>query len=96
MTSIFSGAGYFMNDDRASGGKLDEDDTLKCSHCPQGLRKSQWKMHGGMCMVCQQPLCPRCTKRAMQFGCDGPEIKKLEAVVNDLYRREQNAKILGI
>lgn len=96
MTSIFTGAGYYMNDDRASGGKMIEDDTLACSHCSQGLRKSHWKMKGGMCFVCSKPLCVRCTGLAQKFGCTGPEVKKLEQAVNEAYRREQNAKVLGV
>lgn len=94
--SIFHGAGYYMNDDRASGGKLTEDDTLKCSHCPQGLRKSEWKMQGGMCFACREPLCVACTAKAQKFGCTGPEVKKIEQAVNDMHRREQNAKIIGV
>jgi hypothetical protein len=49
-----------------------------------------------MCFVCTKPLCTHCTARAMKFGCDGPEVKRVEAAVNEQYRREQNAKILGI
>lgn len=94
--SIFNGAGYFMNDDRSSGGKLDEDDLVGCGHCPKPLKKAQWKTQGGMCFVCTKPLCNHCTARALKFGCDGPEVKRVEAAVNDQYRREQNAKILGI
>lgn len=94
--SIFNGAGYFMNDDRASGGALDEDDIIGCRHCPTPMKKREWKLDGGMCFVCSGPLCVSCTKRAQQFGCQGPEIKRIEQAVNDLHRREQNAKVLGI
>jgi hypothetical protein len=96
MKSIFNGAGHFFNDDTASGGKFDEDDTLACGHCDRGLLKSKWKESGGMCFVCSKPLCRGCVDRTRQHGCEGPATKRLEAAVNDQYRREQNAKILGI
>lgn len=101
MTSIFSGAGYFMNDDRASGGKLAEDDLVGCAHavargCTPTMKKSAWKLQGGMCFVCGKPICIACTARAQKFGCEGPEVARVERAVNDLYRREQNAKVLGI
>jgi len=99
--SIFNGAGYFMNDDRASGGKLAEDDVIACAHvaapgCTPAMKKSDWKKHGGMCVPCGKPLCPACTKRTMQFGCEGPEPKRIEQAINDRHRQEQNAKLLGI
>lgn len=95
-SSIFSGAGYFLNDDRASGGKLAEDDILACAHHGAAMKKAQWKLKGGMCMVCNKPLCLKCVERTRRFGCEGPEIKRIEQAVNDAYKREQNAKVLGI
>lgn len=99
--SIFDGAGYFMNDDRNSGGKLDEDDIIGCAHvlaadCTPIMKKSAWKMQGGMCFVCGKPMCPACTKRALKFGCEGPEEKRIEQAVNDRYRQQQNSKVLGL
>jgi hypothetical protein len=96
MRSIFDGAGYFFNDDRASGGKFVEDDLVGCAHCPKPTKKAQWKLQGGMCFVCSKPMCAECTARALKFGCEGPEEKRIERAVNDLHRREQNAKVLGI
>lgn len=94
--SFFSGAGYFMNDDRASGGKLDEDDILVCAHHGSVMKKSEWKKRGGMCMACGEPICAHCYDRTKKFGCEGPEQKRIEQAVNDLHRQEQNAKMLGI
>jgi hypothetical protein len=94
--SIFNGAGYFMNDDRASGGSLDEDDIIACAHCAKALKKHLWKQHGGMCCVCAKPLCTVCTQRTFNVGCEGPQEKQIERAVNEFYRRQQNAKILGI
>jgi len=95
--SIFNGAGYFMNDDRASGGKLDEDDIVGCWHCHKPIKKAAWKAWGGVCIPCgAKPLCGPCKDRAMRFGCEGPQLKKIEQAVNDDYRRQQNAKVIGI
>lgn len=96
IKSIFHGAGYFFNDDRASGGKFDEDDILACAHTGVAMKKSDWKRHGGICMVCGKPISAAAYERAKRFGCEGPEEKRIEQVVNDLYRRQQNAKLLGI
>jgi hypothetical protein len=96
MKSIFTGHGYFMNDDRASGGKLAEDDIIACGHSGVAMKKSDWKMHGGLCMVCDKPLSAAAVKRAQTFGCEGPEQLKIERALTELHRREQNAKVLGI
>ena len=99
--SIFNGSGYFMNDDRASGGKLSEDDVIACAHVAPGCRgaamkKSEWKLKGGMCLACAKPLCFACYGRATKFGCEGPEDKRIERAANELHHRQQNAKVLGI
>jgi len=94
--SIFNGSGYFMNDDRASGGKLAEDDILACAHHGGAMKRSDWKLRGGMCMACAKPICAHCYDRTAKFGCEGPEEKRIAAAVNDLYRRSQNSKVLGI
>lgn len=96
MKSIFHGAGYTFNDDRASGGKLVEDDIIACAHHGGAMKKSAWRMHGGLCTVCDAPLCVRCVGIANRFGCQGPETLRLERALSDLHRREQNAKVLGI
>lgn len=97
MKSIFSGAGYFMNDDRASGGKLAEDDTLGCTHCHAAMKKQTWIAGGGWkCTVCDKPLCPTCGAAPPQLKCVGPLELQLERAITENYRREQNAKVLGI
>ncbi len=95
MKSIFDGTGYFRNDDRPSGGKLSEGDVLGCSHCQQAMPKAEWKLNGGICFICAKPLCLICYERTRTFGCEVFE-KNIEHAVADLYRRQQNAKILGI
>jgi len=94
--SIFHGHGYFMNDDRASGGKMAEDDIIACAHTGAAMKKADWKLHGGMCMVCARPISAAAFKRAKVFGCEGPEEKRIEQAVNAHYHAQQNAKVLGI
>ncbi len=96
MKSIFNGSGYFLNDDRASGGKKVEDDIVGCNHCHKPIKKTDWKMKGGFCTVCDRPLCHSCVERTHRFGCEGPEVLRLERALTELHRREQNAKLLGI
>jgi hypothetical protein len=75
IRSIFNGAGYFTNDNRASGGKLEEDDLVGCSHCQAAVRKAEWRMQGGYCRECDSPLCVTCAGTAVKFGCSN--FKKL-------------------
>ena len=55
--SRFSGAGYWLNDDTASGGKKNEDDILVCGHCQRVIKKKEWLNDGGCCHQCDEPLC---------------------------------------
>lgn len=91
MKSSHEGYYFYQDNDR----KI-EDAFLICSHCEQGMLRQAWKQRGGMCMVCDAPICTTCHGRTAKFGCEGPSVRKLERAVNELYRREQNAKILGI
>lgn len=96
MRSIFNGAGYFCNDDRASGGRLAEDDIIACAHHGGAMKKANWKLKGGFCTVCDKPLCHACVERARRFGCEGPQTRRLEQALTEAHRREQNARLLGI
>ncbi len=95
--SFFDGSGYFFNDDTCSGGIKTEDDTLACAHCEAGLRKRDWLAAGGFkCHSCDQSLCTRCAAAPPQIKCSGPFKATIERALAEHYRREQNAKILGI
>jgi hypothetical protein len=112
MQSIFNGAGYLLADNSASDwGTKEEDDLLGCGHCHAVIRKHAhtdpvtkrripgWLDEGGHCYVCNQPLCGpqnnNCRDRAQRHGCEA-YARVLERAIEDNYRREQNAKILGI
>lgn len=94
MKSVFNRAGYLLADDRASGGKVDEADMLGCSHCQALMKRHLWSDDGGFCHGCDAPVCGPCCDKIPTHGC-APFMRQLERAVNDAYRREQNAKILG-
>ncbi len=89
------GAGYFVNDERVSGGRLSEDDVLGCAHCQKALKKKIWLNNGGYCSQCDQELCVECATKTMTEGCANFK-RRVERAIADDYRREQNARILGI
>lgn len=93
--SRFNGEGYWLNDDTPSGGKKSEDVILGCAHCQRALKKHLWLINGGYCSQCDQELCVECATKAVTEGCSNFK-RFVEQQVNEAYRREQNAKILGI
>ena len=79
-TAYTKNAGYYRNDNRVSGGTLEEDDVKTCPHCQAVILMSKWKAFGGFCRQCNAPVCGNCGKRMEQFGCE-PFMKKLEAEI---------------
>lgn len=95
MKSIFSGAGYLMADERASGGDVREADMLACAHQCGGrlMTKQQWIADGGFrCRQCDKPLCQGCAKSSVCV----PFVELIDRALSEHHRREQNAKALGI
>jgi len=95
VKSIYNGAGYLLADDRASGGLRDEQDMLGCNHCQRLMKKPDWKADGGFCHGCDAPVCPQCADRIPYHGCE-KFLAMLEGQLEKKYRRDQNAKILGL
>lgn len=93
--SVFTGHGYIMNDNRASGGTLEEADALGCKHCQAIIDGKKWRQDGAFCHACDGPICTHCDKRRPQFGCEIFE-RTLARAVEEQYRRDQNRAILGI
>ena len=98
MTSRYDdGQGWKFVDNRASGGVLEEADLLGCGHCPKFMTKPDWVANGGYkCYNCHRFLCEECRKKPPQMKCPGREEDQISRALNENYRREQNAKILGI
>lgn len=100
-TPYASGAGYFYNDDRASGGRYEQADVQTCPHCQAVILMQQWRkiedgsMNGGFCMKCNKPVCPHCNKRMQTYGCE-PYLKKLEKTVDMTIKLGQILKDAGM
>ena len=94
--SRFNGAGYYLNDDRNSGGGKVEDDVILCGHCQAVLKKSQWLQDGGYCSSCDGSLCAACAKPLAHGGICISFKKLIDQQLNVKYHVEQNRKILGI
>lgn len=65
------GAGYAMNDDRNSGGKLTEADVQTCPHCQAVIKMQEWKTASiqNFCNRCMKPTCnhPNCVDDCVPF-----------------------------
>jgi len=76
-TAYTKGAGYFVNDDRPSGGQKVEDDVRTCPHCQAVILMRKWAAFGGFCRQCNAPVCGVCGKRMEVFGCE-PFLRTIE------------------
>jgi hypothetical protein len=96
------GAGYFVNDNTASGGTVVEDDVRTCPHCQAVILMRQWRlvggdgrMGGGFCTKCNAPVCPNCAAKMPTEGCI-PFIAKLEKDFDMTVKLKQFMKIAGL
>ncbi len=99
-TRLTDGAGYHLNDDSNSGGKKLEHDVISCTHCETLMFVQDWKKErkqggGTVCRKCQAPVCGPCGERMILFGCE-PFLEKIDRIIEENYRKEQNRKVLGI
>ena len=95
LKSQYRRLGVLVNDDRASGGQLTEADVTTCAHCQAIVRRDKWRFHGGWCGQCCAPVCFLCGERTKSEGCM-PFLRLVDAALDRQYRRQQNARILGI
>lgn len=93
--SVFNGHGWFLNDDRASGGQKTEDDIIACGHCRKPMKKREWQKQGAWCVACVAPICIHCHKRVAVHGCEVHE-RQVERALGEAYRLEQNRKVMGL
>lgn len=101
--SRFNGAGYYLSDERASGGPREEADLIGCGHCQKTMVRGNisnpapdtWAVDGGWCSCCDGAVCAACADRMLVHGCENFKAK-VERQLDGMYRRQQNAKILGI
>ena len=86
--------GALVNDDRVSGGKLDQADILCCAHCQCILRFDQpEKRH--LCRRGGHPICDTCKAKEMVEGCS-PFTAFLDQEREKSERRQQLSKALGL
>jgi hypothetical protein len=107
MKSRFAGAGYALIDNRASDwGNVVESDVLVCGGCQavlyrhdtidhRGRVTAGWAADGAWCHRCDKPLCAACGAAPCPPECGGFE-KRFRRLVEEQYRREQNARLFGI
>jgi len=88
-------AGYYKNDDTASGGRKSEADVQSCSHCQRVILMQQWKEDGGWCGRCMKPICGPCADRMQTRGCE-PFIKQIEQALEANYRVQHLRKLAGL
>jgi hypothetical protein len=94
VKSVFNGVGYLLSDDTASGGARVEADMLGCYHCQRLMRRKLWADDGGFCHCCDGPICGKCADGMLTRGCEN-YMRQLEGALEDQYRRDQNARVLG-
>jgi hypothetical protein len=95
-TPFSKGAGYYINDDRAAGGKVAEADVRTCTHCQAIIKLQEWKVHGAFCMECMAPICVLCGVEMKQKGYCVPFVKRIEAYTDAVIKLHQHLKIAGL
>lgn len=68
---------------------------LGCSHCQKLMVRKVWQEDGGFCHSCDAPVCGPCADRIPKLGCE-VFLRVLEGELEKQYRREQNARLLGL
>jgi hypothetical protein len=89
------GQGYYISDERASGGGVAEADVICCPHCQAVILQSAWKVEGGFCGRCFAPICAVCAAKMDAEGCV-PFLKKIDRILEENYRARQNERALGV
>ena len=98
VTRQGNGAGYLMNDGRATHEGVEEADIVCCPHCQATINLQKWRKErkeggGGWCRQCFAPVCGSCLTRMLTHGCE-PFIKLVDELLELNYRRQQNSKSL--
>jgi Zn ribbon nucleic-acid-binding protein len=100
-TPFSSNAGYYWNDDSASGGKKEEADIQTCPHCQATIKMQEWRrvedgsMNGGYCIKCSKPICKACNKLLAIEGCI-PFMSKIDKEFDAIVKFSQFLKDAGL
>lgn len=86
-------AGYFLNDDRNSGGQKAEADIRTCPHCQAIIKMQEWAKAPvqNFCIKCMAPAC----NHEACFDCV-PFLKKLDLFTDAIVKYEQFLKVAGL
>lgn len=82
-----AGSGYFQNDNRASGGTLEQSDVQTCTHCQAVVLLHKPNSPYGYCRKCDNVLCAHCAKKAETEGCT-PFKATIDRLLEENYRRK--------
>jgi hypothetical protein len=88
-------AGYYLNDDRPSGGKKTEADIQTCTHCQKVLVMKEWTEDGGYCSRCAAPICGPCADKMLTDGCV-PFVKLIEQEADMAVKLDTFRKLAGL
>ena len=100
-TPFAKGAGYFCNDNTASGGQREQADVRTCPHCQAVILMQMWrriedgKMSGGFCTQCNAPVCGLCNKRMQTHGCE-PFMERIERGLSQAEKLRVFRKLAGL
>lgn len=72
--------------------KQEEFDMVQCAHCMAHFKVKRRNPEGGWCAQCSHFICLPCTDK----GTCTPFMKQIEQEEKEQYRKNQNARILGI
>lgn len=87
-------AGYFMNDDRNSGGTKAEADIQTCPHCQCIIKMQEWRKAPiqNFCIKCMRPAC---NDKRECLDCM-PFMQKIDRYCDALIKFEQHLKVAGL
>lgn len=87
--------GYLKNDNRVSGGALEESDVKGCNHCQKIMTLADWRKKGGWCYCCDNYVCFSCVERTKKEGCV-PWRKFVDRQLEAQAQRRQLEKAFGL
>lgn len=84
MSSLRRHEGYFLSDNRVSGGALIERAVIICSHCQRAMFRNPARERArGHCPKCDHYVCDLCEAQRVKTG----ECKPLRQVFEELHER---------
>ncbi len=73
--------GYIVKGTKGSD-KVEEQDTVACSHCQAVVLVEHYQAQGGWCWGCGKPICYLCAEHAKKVGRCEPFTKQVDELVD--------------